>query len=403
MKHMPLAKILAVSVGFAFAGASAHAADALIISSGTGALNWSAAPWTPSVPANNPGDQTRYTGSALGTYTLDTDVTIGDLSARPGGGGWTISSNGVNTFTMSGVGLTGTNQDFGNAGVAAIANNNGNASASRVFSIGSSGTGMAINMATDLNIGIAANTGSTLNTFGTIDNTSGSPKTLIFLENSTAGSSGSPNMAIASAIGTTGTSKIAILNSGTGGNIQVTTQRGIVTLSGTIGSNVTTVTQNSATSPLTLNAANSYTGGTIVNAGILSVGSAGTLGTGNISLSDTTGVVLTLGNANAIADAALLSFGSNSKINLNAGSGTSETIFALFDSTTQSFHTTGTFSAAQLNTDFGGISAFTSANGETVTILSASVPEPSTWVMLVGGVGMFGFCRKLRRSSNRKA
>jgi fibronectin-binding autotransporter adhesin len=400
MKNNPSARVLVLSLGLAVAGLSqlTQAADVIHTATTTGSTNWTAATWANNTPdLTSAGDQARYSGSALGTYTLDTDVAIGDLTARDSGGGWTILSNGSNTLTMDATGLSGANQDFGNAGVAAIANNNGNASAARVFAVGSSGTGMNINMATDLDIGIAANTGSNLNTFGVINNTSGSAKTLIFRENSNAGSSGAPNMTINSSIGTGGNSTLALVNSGTGGN---SITRGVVTISGTIGSNVTTVTQNSATSPLTLNAANSYTGGTLVNAGILSVGPAGTLGTGSISLSDTTGVILTLGNANAIADSAILRFGSNSTINLNAGSGTSETIFALFDTTTQTFHTTGTFTAAQLNSDFGGISTFANTSGETVTIVAA-VPEPSTWAMLLGGAGMLGFYRGLRRNSSK--
>jgi autotransporter-associated beta strand protein len=53
---------------------------------------------------------------------------------------------------------------------------------------------------------------------------------------------------------------------------------GTTLISGRIGTNVTGVTQNSATSQLTLSGANTYTGPTAINGGILNVGSAETVG-----------------------------------------------------------------------------------------------------------------------------
>jgi autotransporter-associated beta strand protein len=61
----------------------------------------------------------------------------------------------------------------------------------------------------------------------------------------------------------------SITNSGTGGT---------TTISSVIGSNVTTVTENSATSNLILSGANQYTGGTTVTAGTLQLSGSGTLG-----------------------------------------------------------------------------------------------------------------------------
>jgi autotransporter-associated beta strand protein len=62
----------------------------------------------------------------------------------------------------------------------------------------------------------------------------------------------------------------SITNSGTG--------TGTTTISSVIGSNVTTVTENSSTSKLTLSGVNQYTGGTTVTAGTLELSGSGTLG-----------------------------------------------------------------------------------------------------------------------------
>jgi autotransporter-associated beta strand protein len=64
----------------------------------------------------------------------------------------------------------------------------------------------------------------------------------------------------------------SITNSGSGS--------GTVTISSVIGTNVTGVTQNSATSALTLSNVNTYTGATTISAGTLTMSSAGQLGSG---------------------------------------------------------------------------------------------------------------------------
>ncbi len=63
----------------------------------------------------------------------------------------------------------------------------------------------------------------------------------------------------------------SLTNSGTGSST--------TTISGNIGGNVTEVVENSATSPLTLSGANTYTGGTILTAGKLNINAAGVAGT----------------------------------------------------------------------------------------------------------------------------
>jgi len=71
----------------------------------------------------------------------------------------------------------------------------------------------------------------------------------------------------------------AIINAGTG--------TGTTTINSVIGTNVLSVVQNSATSALTLNGANTYTGGTIIKAGTLNAGTvANALGTGVVTVGD---------------------------------------------------------------------------------------------------------------------
>jgi len=320
-------------------------------------------------------------------------VTIGSVRAATSGGGVTIVSDGIHALTLDGTGMTAANQTFNNANVASLAIANGNASGSRGYSVGTSSAGLTINLLTDLNVGIGSGTGSSLSVFGTITNTSGSAKTITFLENSTAGTSGAPNMTIASAIGAAG-SAIAINNAGSSANTTVT--RGVTTISGSLGANVTTVTENSSSSALTLSGANSFSGGATVTLGLLTVTSTGNLGTGNVTLADTTGVTLTLQNNNAIADSAIVTFGTNSIINLNGTASTSETIAGLFDSTTSTlFNTPGTYTMAQLNAQFGTTTTFASSAGETITI--AAVPEPGSSALLVGGMGLLTAWQRRRR------
>ncbi|MGC3991197.1 MAG: autotransporter-associated beta strand repeat-containing protein [Chthoniobacteraceae bacterium] len=162
------------------------------------------------------------------------------------------------------------------------------------------------------------------------------------------------------------------------------------------GTGALVVTDSTGGGNLTLSGANTNSGGVTVNAGTLTIGTTGTAGTGNVTLANATGVTLTLQNSNAIADSAILTFGTNSVINLNdTGAGT-ETIAGLYDSATSTlFNTPGTYTATQLNTQFG-VTSFTSSNGQTITI--AVVPEPSVGVMLLGGAGLLGMFKSRRRS-----
>jgi autotransporter-associated beta strand protein len=74
-----------------------------------------------------------------------------------------------------------------------------------------------------------------------------------------------------------------------------------VTISGNIGSNVTGVIENSATSPLTLSGSNSFSGGLTIKAGTVNFNNANALGNATITLGDSgnTGLAATLALANS--------------------------------------------------------------------------------------------------------
>ena len=274
--HAGLAAALAIALPL-------RAADVIHSASTTGSTNWSAATWTPTVSdwSTTAGDVAQFGGN--GSYTIDTNITVGSVKLNNRNGDWTLLSNGGNTLTLDGTGLSAVNQGFGNAGVASLLNANGNTSvgSSRKLNLGNSTAGLALSMASHLDIGVAAGAGQGVTTYGTITNTSGSAKTLTIRANSTAGSNPSTNagVIINSAIGASG-SGIAIVNAGTGS--------GNITLAGALGANVTSLAQNSSTSNLTISVANpGFAGTTSVTAGNLTLSGTGnnTLGTSTLSIS----------------------------------------------------------------------------------------------------------------------
>jgi len=139
---------------------------------------------------------------------------------------------------------------------------------------------------------------------------------------------------------------------------------------------------------LTLSGANTFTGAATVNAGTLESGATGTFGAGNVNVAAS--AALTFGNNTSIADLATLTFASSSTINLNFTG--AETLGAVYNSISSTYLADGTYTASQLNTYFGDITAFTGAGSLTVT----AIPEPSTFAILAGlGVlGLVGFRRR---------
>ena len=138
-----------------------------------------------------------------------------------------------------------------------------------------------------------------------------------------------------------------------------------------LNANISLVKAGSGT--LTLSGVNPYTGSTMVSAGTLLI-SGSINGSPSVQISGTG--ALTLNNATALSDAGTLSLTSGTTLNLNAASGTSETVGSLvLDGTAEA---PGTYNALALMGLDSSVS-FNSLNGETLTV----VPEPTT---ILGGL-----------------
>jgi fibronectin-binding autotransporter adhesin len=162
-------------------------------------------------------------------------------------------------------------------------------------------------------------------------------------------------------------------------------------ISAAIGANVTGVTQNSATSPLILSGANTYSGNTTVNAGTLLVNSPGSLSAGstvNVNTNATlggTGIIyglVTVANGGTLApgDAAIGNLTLNGNVVLSAGS---TNVFEVDGSTPANDQVvlgasvtyggvlqivpTGTFTNGQTFTLFNGAGATTAGNFSSIS------------------------------------
>ena len=259
--------------------------------------------------------------------------------------------------------------------------------------------------------------------------------------------------------GITGTGNLLLNNLGLAANtITLTTgainHTGSITVAGTatgdttigsvIGANVTSVTQNSATSRLVLSGSNAYTGATNVNAGTLvvngnistssltTISSGATLGgsgtVGALTVAD--GATLAPGNSPGtlntgtltLADASILSFELNptdttvgSSINdlisvtgnltldgiLNVVATSGDFLAATVGTTWRLFNYTGTLTDNGVTLGsmptLGNIDYFweidTSTAGQ-VNLVLATVPEPSA--ALLGGLGLIALLRRRR-------
>jgi autotransporter-associated beta strand protein len=228
----------------------------------TGTGNWSVVGnpgWD--TTANAAGDIMQYnTATTASTTTMDTSATVGQLQIGTvaSAGTWTIAT-GAGSLTLDGTGITSGNQVFGNAGVAAITARSSGGGAFTINPNISFGT-------TALDIGASQNEAITIG--GNI--TASSAQNLNFR------GSGSGLLTINGSIGASG-SAITISNlRGSGGG---------VTLAGTLGANVASVTQNSSSSVLALSVANTYSGGTTLTAGTINFANNTAFGTGTITSS----------------------------------------------------------------------------------------------------------------------
>jgi autotransporter-associated beta strand protein len=153
------------------------------------------------------------------------------------------------------------------------------------------------------------------------------------------------------------------------------------------------LTKNGLGTLVLTNAANTYTGDTLVNEGSLETAATGNFGLGNVTVANSLSAILVLGNSNSIADTATLFFGSDSFIILNDG--INETVFAATETDSSLSIGPGTYTAAQLNAFFGGDGESTGFS-ESFTGTLTVVPEPSA--ALLGGLGVLGLLRRRRKA-----
>jgi fibronectin-binding autotransporter adhesin len=155
------------------------------------------------------------------------------------------------------------------------------------------------------------------------------------------------------------------------------------------------------TGTLTLSGSSAYTGGTTVSGGILSVAPGGNVGKGNVSVMSTA-VQLTIqtGVVDAISDNATLSLaggGTGNTADVGCAfldAGINETVGGLIlGGAVQT--TPGTYGSLASSATFKS-DEYWSGSG---LVTLAAVPEPSTWIMMLSGIGMLGFYRRLRRNN----
>jgi autotransporter-associated beta strand protein len=181
-------------------------------------------------------------------------------------------------------------------------------------------------------------------------------------------------------MGNSNSSTLTLTDNGSGGSQTYSSAvTGVTTFAGALIKN--------GSGTWTLDQAMSYSGGTSIAGGTLVAGHDGALGTGNVSLLSGSSIQLTLQGGitnNYIADNASLSFNSNNKINLN-------------------FVGADQIAALILNGNPLGPGLYNSLDlpGElTGTGDLLVVPEPQTWALMLGGMGMLIALqrRRLRRT-----
>jgi fibronectin-binding autotransporter adhesin len=292
------------------------------------------------------------TGTA-GTLTIRNDgsSTTGQFDVRFSGGDYTMSrpiviDNGASTGTarLSDFNISGTTHTY--SGVIS-----GNGSYNRSVSSGSAG----------LTIFLAANTytGTTTVNSGTLQ-----------LGNGGLTGSLSPSSAIT--INTAGTLRFdhttgADFTQGTDFSSSAITGAGKIIKDGTC--------------TLTLNVANTFAGGLTINKGTVIATADGALGTGNVSLTASGSVTLTLqGITNSLSDTGTLTVALDSTVNLNY-TGTDVVAGLVVNGVAQG---PGTYSS----TDFSEF-----AGTGTITV----VPEPTTVAMMALGAGLLVGVQRFRR------
>ncbi len=282
----------------------------------------------------------------------------------------TIQLNGNNSFTNASIDAAGT--------TVVVGNNNG---------LGA-GT-FTINSTSALQAGGGARTLPNSVVVGGTTTISGS-NAITFNGSVTSSGSSSRTLTVSNTGGVTFGGTVNLEESGApAGRAFTINGTSAVNMNGTVqdGSAQPALLKYTGSNTLTLNNANTYSGGTqeTIAGSTIVAAHDGALGTGNISLT-TTGVTLTLqgGSLNDyINNNAILSFVTGDTVNLNF-SGVDVIGGLTVDGVMQG---PGLYGAGGTNPD----SAFT-GNG-----FLQIVPEPGTWLLLCLGAGLLGGVQRLRR------
>jgi autotransporter-associated beta strand protein len=152
---------------------------------------------------------------------------------------------------------------------------------------------------------------------------------------------------------------------------------------------------------LILNAVNTYTGDTVISAGVVSVGTStnriGSLGLGNVQLAQS-GATLLLYNATAMDSGAILQISSGGDSAISLLYDGTMVISDIYDATTGTHLNlaAGTYDVDALNLALGGVSIFSGLADAYIQI--SAIPEPSAWLLLASGMTLITGLQWRRRS-----